>query len=364
MNPVVVGQLLNSNKQFYYDHSGRLIAETSTKNFKGEDPRTERIVFLYDGNTVIGMQHTIDGVTTPYYFHRNPLGDVVGIYDTNKNLVAKYIYDAWGNCTISGNTTVAKANPIRYRGYYYDEDTGLYYCNARYYSPKWRRFISPDDTSYLDPESVNGLNQYCYCGNDPVNYCDPSGHSVLLTAAFIGLLVGAGLGGVYGGLTAAANGQNVVAGILIGAFAGGIMGAGAGVASLYLAPAIVGQTAFTVGGVAYTAGAAVAIGTGFAFGSGVIGGMAADALTQVVNDGSIHDGISIINSGIQWGLINTVSAILCSLGGPVSDLESGLLSAIFGSMTSAVGMTVDILRNKQSQQKKLGLYNQYYTYAF
>ena len=79
---------------------------------------------------------------------------------------------------------------------------------------------------------------------------------------------------------------------------------------------------------------------------------------------SIHDGISIINSGIQWGLINTVSAILCSLGGPVSDLESGLLSAIFGSVTSAVGMTVDILRNKQSQQKELGLYNQYYTYAF
>ena len=71
-----------------------------------------------------------------------------------------------GNCTISGNTTVAKANPIRYRGYYYDDDTGLYYCNARCYSPKWRRFISPDDTAYLDPYSVNGLNQYCYCGND------------------------------------------------------------------------------------------------------------------------------------------------------------------------------------------------------
>ena len=75
----------------------------------------------------------------------------------------------YGNCTISGDTAVAQANPIRYRGYYYDDDTGLYYCNARYYSPKWRRFISPDDTAYLDPSSVNGLNQYCYCGNDPIN---------------------------------------------------------------------------------------------------------------------------------------------------------------------------------------------------
>ena len=52
----------------------------------------------------------------------------------------------------------------------------MYYCNARYYSPKWRRFISPDDTAYLDPESVNGLNLYCYCNNDPVNYYDPSGN--------------------------------------------------------------------------------------------------------------------------------------------------------------------------------------------
>ena len=71
---------------------------------------------------------------------------------------------------------MAHANPFRYRGYYYDEDTNLYYLNSRYYSPEWRRFISPDDTAYLDPESVNGLNLYCYCGNDPVNYADPSGH--------------------------------------------------------------------------------------------------------------------------------------------------------------------------------------------
>ena len=105
-------------------------------------------------------------------FQRNLQGDVVAIYDINGTLKAKYLYDAWGNCTISSETTnydVANANPIRYRGYYYDSDTGLYYCNARYYSPKWRRFISPDDTAYLDAESVNGLNLYCYCNNDPNN---------------------------------------------------------------------------------------------------------------------------------------------------------------------------------------------------
>ena len=86
--------------------------------------------------------------------------------------------DAFGNCTIASGTTdqaLAKANPIRYRGYYYDTDTGLYYLNARYYNPQWRRFISPDSTDYLDPETPNGLNLYAYCNNDPVNYKDPSG---------------------------------------------------------------------------------------------------------------------------------------------------------------------------------------------
>ena len=125
MNPVVVGQLLNSNKQFYYDHSGRLIAEVTARNYQGTGAQSERVVFLYDGNTVIGMQHTVGSATNSYYFHRNPLGDVVGIYNTSGTLVAKYIYDAWGNCTISGDAAVAKANPIRYRGYYYDDDTGL-----------------------------------------------------------------------------------------------------------------------------------------------------------------------------------------------------------------------------------------------
>jgi RHS repeat-associated protein len=135
----------------------------------------------------------------------------------------------WGNCTISGETTditVAQANPIRYRGYYYDDDTGLYYCNARYYSPKWRRFISPDDTAYLDPHSVNGLNQYCYCGNDPVNYADPSGHSIIASflvglaissavswglSMMFGNQIAGGIGSVFGGGTAVSTGINLCA---------------------------------------------------------------------------------------------------------------------------------------------------------
>ena len=198
---VQIGQLTGANKTYYYDHAGRLISETVSKTYNSAASSSESIVFLYDESSIIGMVRTVNGTANTYYFQRNLLGDVVAIYDTSGNMVAKYLYDAWGNCTISGestNTAVAAANPIRYRGYYYDDDTGLYYCNARYYSPKWRRFISPDDTAYLDPESVNGLNLYCYCNNDPVNYCDPSGHS-LAVIALIALGVFTVAGGVLGG---------------------------------------------------------------------------------------------------------------------------------------------------------------------
>ena len=119
-------------------------------------------------------------------------GDVIAIYNSNGAKVVEYRYDAYGNCTIASSTTdyaLATVNPIRYRGYYFDQETGLYFLNARYYSPEWRRFISPDDTAYLNPENVNGLNLYCYCYNDPVNYCDPSG-CFSITAILIGAAIG------------------------------------------------------------------------------------------------------------------------------------------------------------------------------
>ena len=151
---------------------------------------------MYDETGIIGMMYTSEsGTTTTYYFQRNLLGDVIGIYNARGEKVGGYAYDAWGNCTITLNSDgSAIRNPIRYRGYYYDEDTKLYYLNARYYCPEWRRFISPDDTGYLDPETPNGLNLYTYCGNDPVNYADPSGNSIIAS-----ILIGAAIGAVISG---------------------------------------------------------------------------------------------------------------------------------------------------------------------
>lgn len=92
--------------------------------------------------------------------------------------------------------------------------------------------------------------------------------------------------------------------------------------------------------------------------------MASDALTQAVNDGGVDDCGSVFVSGIQWGFINTASVLLGSLGGPVSTLDSALLSGIFGNVTNAVGMTIDILRNRKNQKQKVGVNNQLYAYGF
>ena len=68
-------------------------------------------------------------------------------------------------------------NPIRYRGYYYDEETGLYYLKTRYYDPEIGRFMTIDDISYIDPETINGLNLYAYCANNPIANVDPNGNA-------------------------------------------------------------------------------------------------------------------------------------------------------------------------------------------
>ena len=107
-----------------------------------------------------------------YYYIKDITGNIIKIKDEEGNSIVEYKYDAYGKVekTIIENNNVSKYNPFIYKGYYYDEETELYYCNTRYYSPEIGRLISIDDVDYLDPESVSGLNLYCYCMNDPVNY--------------------------------------------------------------------------------------------------------------------------------------------------------------------------------------------------
>lgn len=114
-----------------------------------------------------------------YFYLRDSLGNINGIIDDTGKFVVEYIYNAFGKMIdILGEMkdTIGVINPMRYKGYYFDDVTLLYYCNSRYYSPELCRWISPDSIEYLNSESINGLNLYCYCMNNPVNYYDPDGH--------------------------------------------------------------------------------------------------------------------------------------------------------------------------------------------
>jgi RHS repeat-associated protein len=118
------------------------------------------------------------------------------------NLAAKYEYDAWGNHTVTeySEDNIGALNPIRYRGYYYDQETGLYYLKSRYYDPDTGRFINADDPSVLDLTSgeLNGYNLYAYCYNNPVNNVDHSGRFAIIATLLLAIGVAALVGAVVG----------------------------------------------------------------------------------------------------------------------------------------------------------------------
>ena len=107
--------------------------------------------------------------------------------------VAEYAYDAYGNCRVITGSNIGTLNPFRYRGYYFDEDMKLYYLQSRYYDPETGRFINADDVSYLDPETIHGLNLYAYCLNNPVMDVDPTGCFPWGILALIGVVVVLGI---------------------------------------------------------------------------------------------------------------------------------------------------------------------------
>ncbi len=132
---------------------------------------TNVLDFAYDASgTIIGFKYN----GTPYFYVKNPQGDVVAILDAEGNNVANYSYDSYGNL-LSYSGTMASINPIRYRSYYQDPETGWYYLKTRYYNPEWRRFISPDSVFVAGDDIINGTNMFTYCNDNPVKYVDSEG---------------------------------------------------------------------------------------------------------------------------------------------------------------------------------------------
>ncbi len=190
----------------YYLSGNFILGEDWTDN---NGNITKKLRYFYDADGICGIRY--DGYN--FTLIKDSLGNVSKVLYKGK-IIGEYLYDAWGNCNVNEisianerDRFVLYNNPFRYKGYYCDLETNMFWLSSRYYSPELCRFISPDSVDYLDPSSINGLNLYAYCNNDPINYADPSGH----VAISIGLL------------------------LAIGGIVGAVIGAGASVAGQYLA---------------------------------------------------------------------------------------------------------------------------------
>ena len=129
------------------------------------------IDFVYDeSNQPLAMKYN----GKVYYYVLNAQGDVVRIVDGSRNVVASYSYDPWGKL-LSSSGTLANVNPLRYRGYYYDSETGFYYLQSRYYDPEIGRFINADSYASTDATGLLSTNMFAYCENNPVMRVDPTG---------------------------------------------------------------------------------------------------------------------------------------------------------------------------------------------
>ena len=177
---------VNGVKHTYTLEGSKIISESYGDVF---------IVYLYnENNEPIGMLYRKSSyekaVFDEYYFTKNLQGDIIGIYDETGEILVEYYYDAWGclyrQSNKSGYSYIAEANPFRYRGYYFDVESGFYYLNGRYYDPDVKRFINCDEFSILltTPSALTDKNLYAYCDNNPVSISDKDG-------AFWHLIVGA-----------------------------------------------------------------------------------------------------------------------------------------------------------------------------
>ena len=159
----------------YYLNGSNIITMITNSIMDPENPR--RLDFYYDEQgALLGFRYN----GQDYWYIRNGQGDIAGILDSTGTQVVGYTYDSWGvpiSTTGSMAGTIGEINPFRYRGYYYDSETGLYYLNSRYYDPVIGRFVNADGFISGDI-GLQNTNMYQYCLNNPLNFCDQTGCTV------------------------------------------------------------------------------------------------------------------------------------------------------------------------------------------
>ena len=234
----------NGSEYTYYDRDASVNLVHETRN-----DGANHLYYYYDANGSIGSI-SYNGVR--YAFRKNLQGDVIAILDTSANIVARYTYDAWGRILSitdgNGNantssTFIGNVNPIRYRGYYYDTETGWYYLNSRYYDPQVKRFISADDPNVtrasLEDQGWD-KNLFAYCDNNPVTRADDDGGFWHIVA---GGLIGGIISGVTKIVTNVAEGkewnENLAASVLAGGTSGILAATSAGLSAIVLGNAAI-----------------------------------------------------------------------------------------------------------------------------
>jgi len=205
----------------YLTLNGKVARET----IKTNNSLTAVLDFIYDeSGKPFALKYSTNGTSfETYYYVLNLQGDVVKLIQANGHVVAQYTYDAWGNVSSSGR--LAEINPLRYRGYYYDSETGFYYLQSRYYDPENHRFINADTYASTDSGNSIASNMFAYCGNNPIIRSDDDGQ-------FWHIIVGAVIGATVGAISAAIQGKGtagILAGAVLGAASGALAASGAGV---------------------------------------------------------------------------------------------------------------------------------------
>ena len=240
----------NTNGSKFYYSGDTLVAETRAQGKYFE--------YMYDESGRPQGMYYYDGTKlNKYYFLLNLQGDVVQLRAQNNSLIAEYIYSAYGEILsikdangndITDSNHIANVNPIRYRGYYYDTETGFYYLKSRYYDPNTGRFLSPDSQFN---GGLLGYNLYAYCENNPVMRADPDGmfwnelkqvgQAIVGAAAVVGGIVGA-------------------AGVVVGTAAFTVGSGGAGAVAMPAAIAVAGEIITGAAAAATVGVATVAVG--------------------------------------------------------------------------------------------------------
>ena len=230
MSGVRTSKTVNGTTYNYTTLSGKVMRQQwETRNSDDTVYQAmQSLEFVYDdGNQPFAMIYNDGSTSTLYYYVLNAQGDVIALLNANGTLAASYNYGAWGNYSVHDadgkkNTSasfIGHINPLRYRGYYYDRETRLYYLQSRYYDFANCRFINADTFATTDANGFLSANMFAYCENNPVMRVDPDGSSPL--SLVINTLVGAGVAAASAAINANIAGSPISTGDLIKAAAVG-----------------------------------------------------------------------------------------------------------------------------------------------